>query len=133
MIEPEHRCMNSERTEHRCMNSERTEHRCTTPERGPMPQRPEEDVELYRRSAPSEEDRVLRAVLVGTLREGDQNARSDDPTTAALLRALSSVGSWKERVDFRPPTLGSGRLPGSESAYRRQPKSDLLSCRTTGV
>ena len=75
MIEPEHRCMNSERTEHRCMNSERTEHRCTTPERGPMPQRPEEDVELYRRSAPSEEDRVLRAVLVGTLREGDQNAR----------------------------------------------------------
>jgi hypothetical protein len=46
-----------------------------TPERGLMPQRPEEDVELERRSAPSEEDRVLRAVLVGTLREGDQNAR----------------------------------------------------------
>jgi hypothetical protein len=40
-----------------------------------MPKRPEEDVELYRRSAPSEEDRVLRAVRVGMLREGDQNAR----------------------------------------------------------
>ena len=56
MIEPEHRCMNSERTEHRCVNSERAEDRCPTPERGLMPQRPEEDVELYRRSAPVQVD-----------------------------------------------------------------------------
>ena len=57
-----------------------------------------------------------------------------DAKTAALLRALSSVGSWKERLDLHPPSLGSGRLPGSESAYRRQPKNnDSLSCGTTGV
>ena len=64
---------------------------------------------------------------------GSRNKYELDAETAALLRALSSVGSWKERLDLYPPTLGSGCLAGSESAYRRQPKSDLLSCRTTGV
>ena len=54
-----------------------------------MPQRPEEDVELDRRSAPSEEDRVLRAVLVGMLRRPSGNARRDVAAWANVWRRWS--------------------------------------------